>query len=208
MTGATARAVTGTPSLGKLLAEDLRRHGNNWARPGFQAMAVHRLGAWLTLRRMAGGALTPLWRILFALVETIRILLIRNVYGIELHYGTHVGRRVLLTHQHGITVHEFARVGDDCVIHQNVTIGRGTRTRRGAAQIGDRVEISPGVVILGPVKIGEGATIGPNALVMTDVPAGSHVVSAPGRILRLGGTPGAVDAAPAQQRDEAVKEKT
>jgi serine O-acetyltransferase len=187
MAEAQAGAGTRTPPLSKLLREDLRRHGNNWARPGFLALAVHRLGAWLTLRRLGGGPTGVVWTALFMLVELVRVVLIRNVYGIEIHYGTHIGRRLLLTHQHGITIHHFASIGDDCVIHQNVTIGRGTRARRGAAHIGNRVEISPGVVILGPVRIGDGALIGPNAIVMTDVPAGAHVVSAPARILQLGG---------------------
>lgn len=181
---ARARSVS-PPSLRTVLWEDLRRQDGNWTRPGFQALAVHRLQGRVSLRRMGGGRSSPLLAVLMAVLETVRDLLIRNLYGIELHYGTHVGRRLLIAHQHGITVHHFASIGDDCAIHQNVTIGRGARVRRGAPHIGDRVEISPGAVLLGAIKIGDDAKIGPNAIVMTDVPPGSHVVAAPGRILRL-----------------------
>jgi serine O-acetyltransferase len=169
----------GEISLRAQLREDLERHRGEWTRPGFQALAVHRFGA--RARRMPGikGKFArKLHKVLFVLA--------RNLYGIELPATTNIGRRLLLGHQHGIVVHECSTIGDDCVIRHNVTIGNGAKYWTDEApHLGDRVRISPGVVIIGNVRVGDDVQIGPNALVTTDIPAGAMVFEKPTRVLRL-----------------------
>jgi serine O-acetyltransferase len=161
------------------LREDLQRHRGEWTRPGFQALAVHRFGARaLPMRGIKGKFARKLHKVLFTFV--------RNFYGIELPATTKIGRRLLLGHQHGIVVHERSTIGDDCVIRHNVTLGNGAKYwTDDAPHLGDRVRISPGVVIIGALHVGDDVQIGPNALVTTDVPAGAMVFEKPTRVLRL-----------------------
>jgi serine O-acetyltransferase len=167
-------------SLVALLREDLERHGREWSAPGFQALAVYRVGHHArTMPGLAGKVLRRLHRIAFVFV--------RNVYGIELHATTVIGRRMHIGHQHGIVIHENTVFGDDCVMRHNVTIGvamAGARSHE-APVFGDRVKFGPGAVVLGGVTVGDDVRIGANTLIMSDVPSGAHVLEKPTRVLRL-----------------------
>jgi serine O-acetyltransferase len=83
-------------------------------------------------------------------------------------------------------VHGFAivllaeRIGDDCQIFQNVTVG-DSPSKAGLPTIGDRVSIFPGAVISGPITIGDDVVIGANSVVTMSVPAGEVWAGAPAR---------------------------
>ena len=174
-----ASTAEGT-SLLALLREDLDRHGRDWTAPGFQALFVYRFGRHArTMPGFAGKVARRVHRVLFVLV--------RNVYGIELHPETVIGRRMHFGHQHGVVIHPKTVFGDDCVMRHNVTIGVGIAGKRSdeAPTFGDRVKFGPGAVVLGGVTVGDDVRIGPNTLVMTDVPSGAHVLEKPTRVLQL-----------------------
>jgi serine O-acetyltransferase len=163
----------------QLMREDYWAHGAELSRPGFRAIAAYRLGHWLLgAPRAARVLLRPLYRHLFVRA--------RNVYGIEIPAESVIGRRVRFAHQHGITVHAHSVIGDDCLIRHNVTLGAVNDQRlAGGPVLGDRVELSPGVVIVGRVKIGAGARIGPNCVITTNIPEGATVVTSPPRVLQV-----------------------
>jgi serine O-acetyltransferase len=177
------RAPAGPRTASELLQhlrDDYRANGSNLSRPGFRAMAVQRLGAY---RRNVSS---PLLRKPLGLTYRLAHRYVRNHYGIEIHATTQIGRRCFIAHQNGIVVHEWAVIGDDCLIRQGVTIGQvaGTADRPGAPILGDRVEVGVGAVIIGPVTIGDDVLVGPNAVVVRDVPAGSVVMGPPARSIR------------------------
>ncbi len=152
----------------------------DWTKPGFRALAVHRFGALLKDRKRG-----VLWWTLSMLYRAM-YRYIRNHYGIELPDTTIVGRRFIIGHQSGIVIHYDAEFGDDCIIRQNVTVGRlGDRRVDRAAKFGNRVHIGAGAVIVGGVTIGDDVQIGPNAVVMTDVPAGATVFVAAPRMMQM-----------------------
>ena len=167
---------TATPGFWQLWREDLSAHQGDWTRPGFRSVAVHRFGQW----RM--GIRPKLLRAPFSLIYRVLFRRCRNIYGIELPYSVHLGRRVIIEHQAGIVVHGSAVIGDDCILRQGVTIGNnGLNHPQDAPVIGKRVNIGAGAKILGPVCIGDDAVIGANAVVLHDVPAGTTVVGIPAR---------------------------
>jgi serine O-acetyltransferase len=80
--------------------------------------------------------------------------------------------------QHGFaTIVNASRVGANCWINQQVTIGFKDRT--GNPVIGDDVVVSAGAKVIGPVTVGDGSTIGANAVVVRDVPPGTTAVGVP-----------------------------
>ncbi|MFA5493690.1 MAG: DapH/DapD/GlmU-related protein [Porticoccaceae bacterium] len=77
-------------------------------------------------------------------------------------------------HPVGIVIGGKSRIGEHCIIRQNVTIGQ---VRDRYPVIGDRVEIGAGAIILGGITIGDDAVIAAGAVVVRDVPAGHTYVS-------------------------------
>ena len=162
------------PGLLTLIREDWEVNGRSWSAAGFHALAVHRFGNWRASRpRWAQPVLKAIYAVLYRFV--------RNVYGIELHEQTRVGRRVEIAHQSGIVIHPRAVIGDGCLIRHNVTLGAAGARWDPAPILGTGVELGAGVVILGGVTIGDGARIGPNAVVMKNVPPGTIVFTNPAR---------------------------
>jgi serine O-acetyltransferase len=83
---------------------------------------------------------------------------------------------------HGIATLVTARkIGANCSIGQNVTIGFSNRTD--VPTIGDNVVISAGAKVIGNVTVGDNAIVGANTVVIGDVPAGVTVFGVPGKIL-------------------------
>jgi len=104
------------------------------------------------------------------------------VAGTDIPLNAQLGGGVMLPHPNGIVIHPRARIGPNCLIFQQVTIGtRGWN--RPAPVIGAGVEIGAGAKVLGPITIGDGARIGANAVVMSDVPPGCTAVGIPARVV-------------------------
>jgi serine O-acetyltransferase len=171
--------------LALLLREDWKTNFCDWTLPGFRAAAVHRLGVWVQEESGRGFVRGPI-KFVLRRFHLMMFRYVRNHYGIEVPSTVVLGRRVILGHQSGIVIHPRARIGDDCIIRQNVTIGAlNTERSEEAPVIGDRVELGTGVAIVGPVTIGDGSRIGPHCVIMTDVPPGSTVFVNPPRMITL-----------------------
>ena len=167
-------------NLFSTIKEDWIAHGKEWTRPGFRAIAFCRFGYWRTHQiqnRYLRFPFNFLYRILYRHA--------RNVYGIEIPSSVELGRRVVIEHQGGIVIHGCAKIGDDSIVRQNVTIGNRYLDRPLEAPVlGKRVNVGAGAVILGNIEIGDDAVIGANAVVIKDVAPGSTVVGIPAKPLK------------------------
>jgi serine O-acetyltransferase len=101
------------------------------------------------------------------------------VTGAEIPLNCRIGGGLLIPHPNGIVIHPDAKIGVNCLILQQVTIG--IRDARGAPVIEGHVDIGAGAKILGPVRIGAHARVGANAVVLSDVPKGAVAVGVPAK---------------------------
>ena len=167
-------------TLREILREDWHTHHRSFLKPGLHALVLHRISVW-------GSRQAPLVRLLVrAVAGTLNVVVVHNVYGIELFRTTVVGRRVCIAHHQGVILGPNVVIGDDCLIRQNLTLGYAGDDEGPDRQprVGSGVEFGAGATVIGPVRIGDGAKIGPGAIITSHVPPGATAFAAPARILK------------------------
>jgi len=106
--------------------------------------------------------------------------------GVELPWGTSVGRDLRIFHGVGLVVNDRVVIGENVVLRHCTTIGvksTGDFRTGDVPMIGNHVDIGSNVVILGKVTIGDHARIGAGSVVVHDVPAGAVVAGNPARVI-------------------------
>jgi serine O-acetyltransferase len=165
-------------SFWALVVEDFETHNRGLFSQGFWALFWHRFGNWrMSVRpRVLRAPLTVIYRVMLKLTEWMA--------GIYLPYTVIVGRRVRLEHFGGMIL-VANRIGDDVIIRQNTTFGISTLDKLQARpDIGDRVQIGAGAVLIGGIEIGPDTIIGANAVVTKSLPAGVVAGGVPAHIIR------------------------
>ncbi|BDD87610.1 hypothetical protein DPPLL_19750 [Desulfofustis limnaeus] len=109
-------------------------------------------------------------------------------YLYQKKYGFYIGHSARFTGQScfphgfkGIFISGGAKIGSNCVIFQNVTIGSNSlpnSKRVGSPTIGNNVYIGAGAALIGNISIGNDCRIGANCTVYKDVEENSIVTSA------------------------------
>jgi len=95
-----------------------------------------------------------------------------------------LGKGCSLGYWGGATIiHKDAVLGDNCLIAQNVTIGRNFGDKN-VPIIGNDVYIGAGSVVFGEIFIGNNVIIGANSVVNKSVPDNCTVAGNPFRIIR------------------------
>lgn len=120
------------------------------------------------------------WRRLAAKIAIVRYRFWSIVTGADIPLKTTIGGGLVMPHPNGIVIHPDARLGPNCLVMQQVTLGI---TRDGAPRVGGHVDIGAGAKVLGAITIGDHAVIGANAVVVHDVPPGVTVVGIPAKPL-------------------------
>lgn len=112
-------------------------------------------------------------------------LLIFFMYNCKVPASAKIGKGTRLGYGGiGVVIHDRAVIGDHVMIGPNVTIG-GRSGYHAVPVIGNRVDISTGAKVLGPITIGNNVVIGANAVVIKDVPDNAVVAGVPARIIRI-----------------------
>jgi len=137
---------------------------------GFQIVALHRLAYFF--KKSGIPVIGPLIGRLSQLLT-----------GAEIAPAAEIGPGLMIGHGRGLVIGQWAKVGADCTIMHQVTLGATSLdTLGGMPTVGDGVFIGAGARIVGPVNVGDGALIGTGALVTQDVPAGGKALAAPAEI--------------------------
>lgn len=151
------------------------RHPFSWD-PGRQLLATIR--AYQGYSRGTMGRLEKLLRA--QLVARHRLW--STIAGADIPLNCQLGGGLLLPHPNGIVLHPDAQVGPNCLLFQQVTLGKGPKP--GFPVLEGHVDVGAGAKILGGVRVGAHAIIGANAVVIEDVPEGATAVGVPARIVR------------------------
>lgn len=80
-----------------------------------------------------------------------------------------IGNNICFPHPTGIVIGEGVKIGDNCIIYQNVTLGRKDRNIPEYPQIKDNVIIYCNSTVIGNVTIGNNAIIGCNSVILRSV---------------------------------------
>lgn len=179
----------------KTLDADLTHAGALWGRPPARrwARSVGNLLLYPRMRAVVWFRLSHcLWRArwLRPFALWIQAHVIRTA-GAEIHPAAVLGPGLMLLHSVGIVVGHEVVAGRDLVLAQGVTLGH--RDGPGQPCLGDRVRVSAGSSVLGPVTLGDDAVIAAGAVVLTDVPAAHLAAGVPARVRLpevLPGSPG------------------
>lgn len=107
-------------------------------------------------------------------------------YSVYLPIETKLGTRITFPHNFPLIINPAAIIGDGCIIHPCVLIGRD-RGKIGAPTIGNNCFIGHGAKIIGNPNIGDWTFIAPGAIVTKDIPKCSIVGAGLNNILETGG---------------------
>lgn len=134
-----------------------------------------------------GDSLHLFWR-LFRLQQNaynkfIRKLLLFLCFRCAHRHGGYIGADAVIKSRpslphglHGVFISRYAKIGANCRIYQNVTVGE---VHKKAPVIGDNVLIGAGAVLIGDIQIGNRVKIGAGAVVRVSVPDDCTVTAQP-----------------------------
>jgi len=105
-------------------------------------------------------------------------------FGVDIHPCAEIGVGVFFDHGTGVVIGETAKVGHNCTILHDVTLG-GTGKEIGDRhpKVGNNAMIGAGTKILGNLTIGHRSKIGAGSLVLISVPNGATAVGVPAKII-------------------------
>lgn len=146
-----------------------------WYEPSILSLICYRFGQFITTCPV--GVRQFLSIIYFPVSISITLLT-----GIHLPRGAKIGPGLRIYHFGCIIVNPRARIGCNCTLRHEVTIGN-RNSEDDVPIIGDFVEFGAGAKVLGRITIGNHAVIGANAVVLKSVPPHAVAVGVPARIL-------------------------
>ena len=141
--------------------------------PGFKAVLLLRLQQHLVTKSS--------WR----LAGMVRAWCLSST-GADFSPGCDFGPGLVIQHPNGIVIGAGVRVGSDCTLLQQVTLGERYADGSGDHSypvVGDNCVLGAGSKVLGGVRLGESVVVGANSVVLTDVDSGSTAVGSPARLI-------------------------
>ena len=130
-----------------------------------------------------------IWKIDFV-IQKHRLLKLGMSYSFYIQPNC-FGPGLSIAHIGTIIVHGKARIGQNCRIHNCVTIGGNSKEDDQVPTIGDNVFIGPSASILGGVVLADGIAVGANAVVLDSFPQKNITIAgAPARKVSETGSSG------------------
>lgn len=145
--------------------------------PGLHAVVTYRFGRWVEQHIRFKPVRYPLLLVHYVLSRLCIIC-----WGMFIDTGADIGPGLFLGHFGGVIIGPV-RMGEDCNIGHQVTIGARADGIAGLPVFGDRVWVGAGSLIYGGVTIGDGVTISPYTVVSRNLPPRVVVSGNPMRVV-------------------------
>jgi serine O-acetyltransferase len=145
--------------------------------PGLIAIAVYRYGQWVRFR-----CRIPVVRQICECYYFYWYNWVRTHLQIELPRNTIIDGGLRISHFGNIIVHSKCVAGKSLSLGVGVLIGQ---TPTGVPTLGDDVDLSAGVKVIGGIRLGNGVTVGAGAVVTKSFDDNSIVAGVPARLLRV-----------------------
>ena len=117
-------------------------------------------------------------KLLLSILEIIYQIFVYFPYHIEIPFSAEIDGGLRLPHQHNIVLNGKVKIGKNCTLYHQVTLGMNDfLPYPNAPVIGDNVYIGAGAKIIGNVKISDNCKIGANAVVVKDLLKGEVAIS-------------------------------
>lgn len=156
--------------------------------PSFFAVMIYRFGYWVNVRyRYKGkGRISKyffgLLFILFLLARHLSVIF----FKVEIWENIEIGPGLFLSNRGNIII-GAKKIGRDCTMLHNVTIGMGIGNADNLPEIGENVRIGSDSIIYGHIKIEDDVSIEDSSVVSRSFPRQSLVGGNPAKILRVNG---------------------
>ncbi|HLS84730.1 MAG TPA: serine acetyltransferase [Burkholderiales bacterium] len=158
--------------------------GTTLLQQGLWASAVYRV-----MRAAVFGARPRFLRRPLRAVAILAQKILEIVTGICIPVRCEIGEGLYIGHYGTIILPARGRIGHNCSVAQNVTIGvAGAGEGRGAPVIGDRVFVGAHSVVVGRITVGEDAMICAGSVVTRSVPPRAVVMGNPARVVSYEGS--------------------
>ena len=145
--------------------------------PGLHAITIHRISHRLWQKNGTGKLIAR------CISHTSRLLT-----GIEIHPGAKLGNGVVIDHGMGVVIGETAKVGNNCLLYQGVTLGgTGKDSGKRHPTLEENVIVGAGAKVLGAITIGDNTRIGAGSVILKSVDEDCTVVGVPGRVIHKSG---------------------
>lgn len=145
---------------------------------GLHCIAVYRFGNMAVRIERKHRVIGRLLLKIYLAMNFIMVL----VHQVEINAKSEIGPGFNMSHTGGVFI-GACRIGENCTITHNVTIGLGFKSPEDLPIIGNDVWIGTGSVLCGRIAIGDGATISAGSIVTRDVPPRSLVAGNPARVI-------------------------
>jgi len=108
-------------------------------------------------------------------------------YGCYIGTKVEIGLGVKFPHPNGIIIGETTKIGQNCIIYQQVTFGGrniGDAQLNNYPTIGNNVIIFAGAKLIGDIIIGDNVIIGANSVVNKSFPSNCVIGGVPAKLLK------------------------
>lgn len=148
------------------------------------ALMFYRWGRWIYTPATPGGrVLRQLSRIVFGLSREWVIRFTRASIQVQ----AEVGEDVWIGGFDTVRIAAGTRIGRGSRLHGGNTLGLGGRApNRGTPSLGERVVLSPGAVLVGPLVVADDVVLGPNASASKSIHSPGVYLGSPPRPVKSG----------------------
>ena len=116
---------------------------------------------------------------LIIIYRLLDLLIVKLLLNCDISGKTDIGYGFKIYHPYGIFINDSAKIGDNCTVRGQVTIGNKGWKGNKCPVLLDNIEIGVGAKIIGAVIIESGSQIGTNAVVTKSFPKNSILVGIP-----------------------------